>query len=189
MKLSPQEYIYVCLVRGSMAKYDAYMIAYDPKDDSIQSVKQACSALELKPEIAKIFRKMQDDATARSEFEKKIKTLNRKLRTANKKLKEQIEEEEMEEQDKGEKVEKMIRDASVTKDKNSLLKELEFMQSTETDTNIRLKILGKIADIQQMKKQEEKSEDDIVHYYLPLNCKDCSLYKKHYSLDKKKKRE
>lgn len=38
----------------------------------------------------------------------------------------------------------------------------------------RADILNKIADLQQMKKEETKSEEERVHYYLPLQvCKDC----------------
>jgi hypothetical protein len=35
-------------------------------------------------------------------------------------------------------------------------------------------ILNRIADLQQMKKEELKKEDERVHFYLPLQvCKDC----------------
>ena len=35
----------------------------------------------------------------------------------------------------------------------------------------------KLADLQQMKKDPvEETEDNTVHYYLPLTCHKCSLY-------------
>lgn len=38
----------------------------------------------------------------------------------------------------------------------------------------RADVLGKIADLQRMKDEETKSENETVHYYLPLQvCKDC----------------
>lgn len=42
----------------------------------------------------------------------------------------------------------------------------------------RADVLMKIADLQQMKKEETIKEDNTVHYYLPLSCKNCELYMK-----------
>lgn len=39
-------------------------------------------------------------------------------------------------------------------------------------------VLMKIADLQQMKKEETIEEDNTVHFYLPISCKSCSLYMK-----------
>lgn len=36
----------------------------------------------------------------------------------------------------------------------------------------------KIADLQQMKKEEAAEEVERVIYYLPLRCKSCELYRK-----------
>lgn len=33
-----------------------------------------------------------------------------------------------------------------------------------------------IADLQQMKKEIVEDEDTTIHYYLPLNCRNCELY-------------
>ncbi len=50
-----------------------------------------------------------------------------------------------------------------------LIKSLNGLQGKE-----RAEIINKIADLQQMKKEETKSEEERVHYYLPLRvCKDC----------------
>lgn len=38
-------------------------------------------------------------------------------------------------------------------------------------------VLMKIADLQQMKKEEVKEEDERVHFYVPLTCHKCSHYK------------
>ncbi len=40
-----------------------------------------------------------------------------------------------------------------------------------------LKIVQTIADITQAKKDEIQTEDNTIHYYLPLTCSQCSLYK------------
>lgn len=39
----------------------------------------------------------------------------------------------------------------------------------------RADVLMKIADLQQMKKDENTEEEETVHYYLPLQCYRCSL--------------
>ena len=59
------------------------------------------------------------------------------------------------------------------KDKDFIIAEL-----IKTQTGLKAKekadILQRIADLQQMKKEENKSEENRVHYYLPLQvCKDC----------------
>ena len=40
----------------------------------------------------------------------------------------------------------------------------------------RADVLMKIADLQQMKKDENTEEEETVHYYLPLQCYRCSLF-------------
>ena len=45
-------------------------------------------------------------------------------------------------------------------------------------------ILIKIADLQQMKKEETNDQDDLVHFMLPLTCSYCNLY-----IENKKKKE
>lgn len=42
----------------------------------------------------------------------------------------------------------------------------------------RADVLMKIADLQQMKKEENIEEDNTIHFYLPISCKSCSLYMK-----------
>ena len=40
-----------------------------------------------------------------------------------------------------------------------------------------LEIKKMIADITQAKRDEIQTEDNTIHYYLPLTCSQCSLYK------------
>lgn len=42
----------------------------------------------------------------------------------------------------------------------------------------RVDALMKMADLQQMKKEETAEEEERVIYYLPLRCKSCELYRK-----------
>ena len=40
----------------------------------------------------------------------------------------------------------------------------------------RVEILMKYSDLAQMKREEIKEEESLIHYYLPLTCNNCSLY-------------
>lgn len=40
----------------------------------------------------------------------------------------------------------------------------------------RVDVLMKFAELAQMKKEEIKEEDNTIHFFLPLSCKQCSLY-------------
>ncbi len=61
------------------------------------------------------------------------------------------------------------------KDKDYILLELVKAQATLTGKD-KVDVLNRIADLQQMKKNEEKKEDDRVHFYLPLpTCDDCQF--------------
>ena len=61
------------------------------------------------------------------------------------------------------------------KDKDYIIAELVKTQAGLQGKD-KADILNRIADLQQMKKNEEKKEDDRVHYYLPLEvCDDCKF--------------
>ena len=64
-------------------------------------------------------------------------------------------------------------------DKESVLKEMikSAMSLPVNDVN-RINILQKYSELQQMKKDEVKEEETLIHYYLPLTCNNCSLYLK-----------
>ena len=40
----------------------------------------------------------------------------------------------------------------------------------------RVDVLMRFADLAQMKREEIKEEEQLIHYYLPLTCNNCSLY-------------
>lgn len=59
------------------------------------------------------------------------------------------------------------------KDKDFIIAELVKTQASLSGKE-KADILNRIADLQQMKKNEEKKEDERVHFYLPLpTCEDC----------------
>jgi hypothetical protein len=59
------------------------------------------------------------------------------------------------------------------KDKDFIIAEL-IKAASDLDGREKADVLNRIADLQQMKKEEQKKEDERVHFYLPLQvCKDC----------------
>ena len=59
------------------------------------------------------------------------------------------------------------------KDKDFIIAEL-VKASSDLDGKEKADILTRIADLQQMKKEEQKKEDERVHFYLPLQvCENC----------------
>lgn len=64
-------------------------------------------------------------------------------------------------------------------DKEEVLKQMlrSALSLPQNDPN-RVKMLMQYAELQQMKKEEVETEDNTIHYYLPLSCNNCSLYQK-----------
>ena len=63
------------------------------------------------------------------------------------------------------------------RDKSDVINELNTLASSTSDVKLKADILKQITDLQQMKKDETKGEEDnTIHYYLPLSCHNCNLY-------------
>jgi len=60
--------------------------------------------------------------------------------------------------------------------KDCILEELAKNYNNATDPNKKSDILKQISDLQQMKKEDNKEEAKLVHFYVPLTCKRCNLY-------------
>ena len=60
--------------------------------------------------------------------------------------------------------------------KDSIIRVLSDQLELATDPKTKTDIAMKIADLQRMKQDENKDEQELVHFYLPLTCKRCSLY-------------
>ena len=63
------------------------------------------------------------------------------------------------------------------RDKDSVIRELNVLATSATDPKVKAELLMKLADLQQMKKTEETTEENKVRYYMPLKCNNCVLYK------------
>lgn len=60
------------------------------------------------------------------------------------------------------------------REKEAVIAEMERLIPTLSGTD-RLQALMKVADLQNMKKEDIVVEDERVHYYLPLNLKKCTV--------------
>lgn len=67
-------------------------------------------------------------------------------------------------------------DDSDVRSKDDVIKELNLLANQETEPRRKSEILMKLADLQQMKKQEEDSDESKIKYYMPLKCSECVLY-------------
>lgn len=62
--------------------------------------------------------------------------------------------------------------------KDGVLTALEAELKNADDTKQRTDIIGKIADLQRMKNEEDKENRKLIHYYLPLRCEECPYKEK-----------
>ena len=78
-------------------------------------------------------------------------------------------------------------DDAPTKDytnKNILLQELSRLVVSTHNVREKNDVLKSIAAIMQMNKEQSDDEKELIHFYLPITCKRCSLYVK--ELEEKK---
>lgn len=61
--------------------------------------------------------------------------------------------------------------------KDDVIRDLNILATQESEPRRKSEILMKIADLQQMKKQEESDKESLVKYFMPLKCNQCVLYK------------
>lgn len=63
------------------------------------------------------------------------------------------------------------------RDKMDIVRELNTLANSCKDAKQRTEILLKLADLQRMKETPNNNEEkELIHYYLPLSCNNCSLY-------------
>lgn len=60
--------------------------------------------------------------------------------------------------------------------KEETIAELNQLADDTTDAKLKAEILIKISDLSGWKKEQEKTDDNTIRYYLPLRCNVCSLY-------------
>jgi len=64
------------------------------------------------------------------------------------------------------------------RDKDAVLKAMEKEADQMTGLD-KIRALKEIAELQQMKKETNKDKEELVKFFLPLTCHNCSLYLEH----------
>ncbi|MBR8739031.1 hypothetical protein [Bacteroides pyogenes] len=153
-QLTPNEVFFCMLVAAGANRGEAYAIIFRPTSTKLETAQRgACQLAKDKPGINKLIKSFESNGMLiLQQQEEETKKTKRKRK-------------------KGEEDEGVVK----YRDKSSVLAGLE-----ETLPLLRGKdradVLMKIADLQQMKKEENVEEVDTVHYYLPLQCYRCSLF-------------
>lgn len=62
--------------------------------------------------------------------------------------------------------------------KGETIEELNELATNTNDAKLKAEILLKISDLEGWKKEQEKTDDNTIRYYLPLRCYQCELYKR-----------
>lgn len=71
----------------------------------------------------------------------------------------------------------LLDEAMANRSKADTIRELNRLATLTTDTKLKAEILLKLSDLEGWKKSDPKEEQETIHYYLPLRCNVCSLYK------------
>lgn len=146
-QLTPDDVFFCMLVASGASRGEAYATIFRPRSTKIETAQRGAAQLAKdKPGINKLIRSFEDNRAAKS-----------------KKKKKSTEEEEK----AGNVVQYRDKDAVLS----GLEQTLPYLRGKD-----RADVLMKIADLQQMKKDENTEEEETVHYYLPLQCYRCSLF-------------
>lgn len=153
-QLTPDEVFFCMLVAAGASRGEAYATIFRPRSTKIETAQRGAAQIAKdKPGINKLIRSFED---YRADFRPDNDS------PKSKKKKKYTEEEEEE---------KVVQ----YRDKDAVLSGLEqtlpYLRGKD-----RADVLMKIADLQQMKKDENTEEEETVHYYLPLQCYRCSLF-------------
>lgn len=146
-QLTPDDVFFCMLVASGASRGEAYATIFRPRSTKIETAQRGAAQLAKdKPGINKLIRSFEDSPKS-------------------KKKKKNTEAEE--EEKAGNVVQYRDKDAVLS----GLEQTLPYLRGKD-----RADVLMKIADLQQMKKDENTEEEETVHYYLPLQCYRCSLF-------------
>lgn len=156
-QLTPDDVFFCMLVASGASRGEAYATIFRPRSTKIETAQRGAAQLAKdKPGINKLIRSFEDNRAAFLPDNDSPKSKKKKKNT------------ETEEEEKaGNVVQYRDKDAVLS----GLEQTLPYLRGKD-----RADVLMKIADLQQMKKDENTEEEETVHYYLPLQCYRCSLF-------------
>lgn len=150
-QLTPDDVFFCMLVASGASRGEAYATIFRPRSTKIETAQRGAAQLAKdKPGINKLIRSFEDNRAA---------FLPDNDSPISKKKKKNTETENV--------VQYRDKDAVLS----GLEQTLPYLRGKD-----RADVLMKIADLQQMKKDENTEEEETVHYYLPLQCYRCSLF-------------
>jgi hypothetical protein len=155
-QLTPDDVFFCMLVASGASRGEAYATIFRPRSTKIETAQRGAAQLAKdKPGINKLIRSFEDNRAAFIPDNDRTKSKKKKKNT------------ETEEENAGNVVQ--------YRDKDAVLSGLE-QTLPDLRGKDRADVLMKIADLQQMKKDENTEEEETVHYYLPLQCYRCNLF-------------
>jgi hypothetical protein len=155
-QLTPDDVFFCMLVASGASRGEAYAIIFRPRSTKIETAQRGAAQLAKdKPGINKLIKSFEDNrAVFLPDIEPTGKDKKKKKATET-------------EGEAGNVVQYRDKDAVLS----GLEQTLPYLRGKD-----RADVLMKIADLQQMKKDENTEEEETVHYYLPLQCYRCSLF-------------
>jgi len=173
--LTIEEYHFCTLVDLGFSNSDAYVLAYQPATANPSKIKDAMYKV-LTSQPVKIY----------LTYLAKVKNYEESERTRREhELRKKIEEElKASHGTSPQLAETNSPSAPVTisdgtpRTKEDIIRELNAALIVETDPKIRLDYYKQLIDLQGMKKEQEKDDDNTIHYYFPVTCKMCGLLQK-----------
>lgn len=152
-QLTPDDVFFCMLVASGACRGEAYTTIFRPRSTKIETAQRGAAQLAKdKPGINKLIRSFEDNRTAFLPDNDSTKSKKKKKNT---------------EAEAGNVVQYRDKDAVLS----GLEQTLPYLRGKD-----RADVLMKIADLQQMKKDENTEDEETVHYYLPLQCYRCSLF-------------
>lgn len=169
--LTIEQYIFCTLVYSDVSEMDAYILCFRPTSNSTQSIKNALSK-EKKKESVELYLTYLSKLKDHKEQEQ----LKWEL-----KVRKEIEQEYLskyqymaETGQVGERTEE-VKSTAKNRTKEDIIRELNELLERETDSKLKLDYYKQLADLQGMKKEQDKDDEDTIHYYFPITCNQCPL--------------
>ena len=164
-----EQYIFCCLLDYGVSKQDAYVIVFKPTTTNPTTITNEIAKL-VKEEPVKLYLTYLAKKRDQQENEGIV---------AETKLRKKIEAEYLQRYEMKSEVDKVngIEQTQIYKPKNrtkeDIINELNQLLESESDSKLKLDYYKQLADLQGMKKEQDKEDENTIHYYFPITCKDC----------------
>ena len=155
-QLDPEDVFFALLLLCECSKAEAYMMIYRPLSNVQTALNKAAGKLmQQKPGLQSLIDSFGNlglkPLASKAETARNEKAIEKKAKAA----------------------------AGTYRDKESVLRELETLMGQVDEPKLKADLLFKISDLQQLKKEAAPDEQKTVHYYLPLTCAKCSIWRQY----------